>query len=105
MAAEVRAEPELATAEPTVIWTPGQQSGAVGTPTSQAKSPSGPIGGQRIAAAGAPAISCPSRAAPNGGCVERATIQDRRGGPGGPFAMGRFPYFRNKSFKASMDRA
>src|SRR6266516_2529482 len=29
MAAEVRAEPELATAEPTVIWTPGQQSGAV----------------------------------------------------------------------------
>jgi hypothetical protein len=31
MAAEVRAQPELATAEPTVIWTPGQQSGAVGT--------------------------------------------------------------------------
>jgi len=30
MAAEIRAEPELATAEPTVIWTPGQQSGAVG---------------------------------------------------------------------------
>jgi hypothetical protein len=29
--AEVRAQPELATAEPTVIWTPGQQSGAVGT--------------------------------------------------------------------------
>jgi hypothetical protein len=27
MAAEIRAEPELATAEPTVIWTPGQQSG------------------------------------------------------------------------------
>ena len=25
------AEPELPTAEPTVIWTPGQQSGAVGT--------------------------------------------------------------------------
>src|SRR5262245_25173687 len=31
MAAEIRAEPELATAEPTAIWTPGQPAGAVGT--------------------------------------------------------------------------
>jgi hypothetical protein len=35
----------------------------------------------------------------------RRLIQDRRAGPGGPLGTGRFPYFRNKSFKASMDRA